>query len=443
MDPLYIFYSWQSDWPDGTNRSLIETALKNAITALNKEETLGVELAVDRDTQDEQGAPHIAETILKKIERATIFVCDVSFINPYVSQDTSLSAPNGKKPRLTPNPNVMLELGYALRVLGPDRILMVFNEASGKVEELPFDIRYRRIIRYTSSPEETGEGVRAGPRKEMEKLFRLNIPAMLHAAEQTLRADRQALMSRADTFRQSRVEKVVAGEPPLNADWSKPLVLLHIIPLMHLDNETVIDVSDQELGERTQRLHPLMTLSKRSEIRGNGFRNSVAPDEHEKHSADGPYRRSHTHIFRNGVVEFADLYWLSDVPFNHGGVRRKGFRFPVFDAACINALRAVIAFYRERAIAAPIAVFLTVCHAKGLVILHHKWGTFQGQPWDDTNHLVLQGQTIEDLAAADAADVALKPIFDQLSQELGLPRALTYGPDGRLDPEVQQALERS
>jgi hypothetical protein len=48
-----------------------------------------------------------------------------------------------------PNPNVLIELGYAVKTLGWNRIVCVFNMAFGRVEDLPFDLRQRRVRCYT------------------------------------------------------------------------------------------------------------------------------------------------------------------------------------------------------------------------------------------------------------------------------------------------------
>ena len=106
-----VFYSWQSDLPNSTNRSLIETALEKAAKAISQDETISVEPVIDRDTQGVPGSPDIARTILQKIDRADAFVCDVSIINP---QSAS---------RKTPNPNVLLELGYAVKSMGETPIV--------------------------------------------------------------------------------------------------------------------------------------------------------------------------------------------------------------------------------------------------------------------------------------------------------------------------------
>jgi len=130
-----VFYSWQSDLSNGTNRNLIEDALKHASKEIQDDETVDIEPVIDRDTQGIAGAPNIATAIFKKIDSSDLFVADVSIIGT-------------TKRRATPNPNVLIELGYALKVLGHERIILVFNTTFGKVEKLPFDLKMHRILTY-------------------------------------------------------------------------------------------------------------------------------------------------------------------------------------------------------------------------------------------------------------------------------------------------------
>ena len=51
----------------------------------------------------------------------------------------------------TPNPNVLLELGFAASVIGWDNIICVYNTAFGIVEDLPFDLKFRRPLLYQYS----------------------------------------------------------------------------------------------------------------------------------------------------------------------------------------------------------------------------------------------------------------------------------------------------
>src|ERR1700691_706033 len=120
-----VFYSWQSDLPNACNRGFIQKALESAAAAIKADNTVEVEPVVDRDTQGVSGAPDIASTIFSKITAADVFVADVSFI--------------GKSDkRATPNPNVLIELGYAFKALGHARVILVFNRAFCRIEEVPF-----------------------------------------------------------------------------------------------------------------------------------------------------------------------------------------------------------------------------------------------------------------------------------------------------------------
>lgn len=130
-----VFYSWQSDSPGNTNRNFISSALEKAAEELRKDETITIEPVIDRDTLGLGGSPDISQSIFEKIDSASVFVCDVSIIDP-----------SSKK--LSPNPNVLLELGYAIKALGWEKIVMVMNTEFGGPAELPFDLRARRVTTY-------------------------------------------------------------------------------------------------------------------------------------------------------------------------------------------------------------------------------------------------------------------------------------------------------
>lgn len=130
-----IFYSWQSDLPNATNRGFINKCLENALTEINHD--LLIDAVVDRDTKNIIGTPDIASSIFSKIDEANIFVADISFIN------------HNSTDKKCPNPNVLIELGYAAKALGWDKVVCVFNADYGKIEDLPFDLRFRRPVSYS------------------------------------------------------------------------------------------------------------------------------------------------------------------------------------------------------------------------------------------------------------------------------------------------------
>jgi hypothetical protein len=158
-----VFYSWQSDLPNPCNRGFIQDALEGAAAAIEADDTIAIEPVVDRDTQGVPGAPDIGSTIFSKITAADVFVADVSI----TGRDEK---------RATPNPNVLIELGYAFKALGFERVILVFNRAFGKIEELPFDLRTRRVLAYDMPLEGKQRGVE---RKNLEKQLDIAIRAAL------------------------------------------------------------------------------------------------------------------------------------------------------------------------------------------------------------------------------------------------------------------------
>jgi hypothetical protein len=159
-----IFYSWQSDLPNSTNRGFIQKALERATKEIESDESVAVEPVIDRDTAGIPGSPDIATTILQKIDKSDVFSCDVSIIN------------SGSKSRPTPNPNVLIELGYALKRMGWGRILMIMNTAYGSVETLPFDLRMKRVITYEAL--EGGIDL-PGERKRLQTILTTALKAIL------------------------------------------------------------------------------------------------------------------------------------------------------------------------------------------------------------------------------------------------------------------------
>lgn len=124
---MKIFWSWQSDTHQPSNRYLVRDVLGELAKSLNgldgaeeadrpPEEDDGIpdddvaghddHVLIDHDMKGLGGMPRIAERILEKIASAAVFVADVTPV---------AKAPSGKH---VPNPNVMLELGYALHALG-------------------------------------------------------------------------------------------------------------------------------------------------------------------------------------------------------------------------------------------------------------------------------------------------------------------------------------
>ena len=138
---ITIFYSWQSDLPGSETRNIIQDSIKDAVRLLRDT----VDIEADRDTKGEFGSPDIAQTIFSKIDDCNIFVADVSAVCRYEATDKD----GNKKVKYMPNPNVMLELGYATHVVGWDNVICVLNADYGAPEDMPFDIASRRLTPFS------------------------------------------------------------------------------------------------------------------------------------------------------------------------------------------------------------------------------------------------------------------------------------------------------
>lgn len=132
MKKFDVFFSWQSDLLAKEYKYYIWKEIEKTCKNLNTEE---IKVTPTESTRGNAGAVEIKDTVLSKIANCQIFICDVSIIGKINDKGTS-------------NPNVMFELGYAVSCLGWERIVLVFNEASGKINDLPFDIRNHRILSY-------------------------------------------------------------------------------------------------------------------------------------------------------------------------------------------------------------------------------------------------------------------------------------------------------
>lgn len=137
--PIIVFWSWQSDSDSKVNRNFVADCIERAARALRREDSIVINL--DRDTKGVGGSPSIVDTIFSKICASDVFIWDATLVT--------------KKPRPSPNPNVLVEYGYALATLGERRLIGVMNTES-KISELdiPFDLRHKRFpIVYSLQPE--------------------------------------------------------------------------------------------------------------------------------------------------------------------------------------------------------------------------------------------------------------------------------------------------
>lgn len=240
-----IFFSWQADRSTRVCRNLQERALERAITNIGQEANLQnanrEEFVLDRDTKDEPGSPPIAATIFRKIDAAAVFVPDCTFVGTRTDG------------RSTPNPNVLLEYGWALKSLGYKRIVPIFNTAFGGSLEtnLPFDLRHLRHPITYHCPEDADEATRKVVREQLAKELTRAISLVLsaHAVNSPI-ADVPAAWKCAEQSNawRTRLIRLDSGEEELCPRLTGPNLQLSIRPR----RRTSIKVG--ELVERVEQL---------------------------------------------------------------------------------------------------------------------------------------------------------------------------------------------
>ena len=170
-----VFWSWQSDAPQRETRGIIKEALELAVAKLNSqvEESARPDgpYAVDHDTKGLSGSPDIVTSILKKIDEATAFVADVT---PIGVVETAV------RTRHVANPNVLIELGYAKKALGLERVIQVWNTAitNCTLDDLPFDMRGRRGPITFSLPVEASTNDYRATRDQLAKNLEVALAAI-------------------------------------------------------------------------------------------------------------------------------------------------------------------------------------------------------------------------------------------------------------------------
>ena len=133
--PITIFYSWQSDLPNNKTRGFIQSCIEAAVKSLRD----AVVVDAQRDTYGVPGTPDIVQTIFSRIDECDLFIADVSTVGVYTPEN------HPDRIKLIPNPNVMLEIGYAAKSLDWSNVICLKNTDFDSQGELPFDLAHRRL----------------------------------------------------------------------------------------------------------------------------------------------------------------------------------------------------------------------------------------------------------------------------------------------------------
>jgi hypothetical protein len=277
-----VFYSWQTDTPAKDCRNFIERALAKAIELLAQdlsidEATREQGLALDKDTKGVAGTPPIVDTIFRKIDSAGVFLADVTFVGKRMDG------------RPTPNPNVLLEYGWALKSRGYARIICVMNTAYGEPTDqtLPFNMKHLRWpIRYLLSESADAAKrteVQGGLVDELKTALRSIIQSSDFIASVPPKPEPPAFkpMQPIDGPARFRRRNESLGVAELGLDVGNshkvklaegPALWLRVMPAVRLNREWSIAELRQAMSRPGQLLLPLGNFSSWSYVRGpDGF----------------------------------------------------------------------------------------------------------------------------------------------------------------------------
>jgi hypothetical protein len=154
---LTLFFSWQGDTPDKVGRTFLKDVLEDICKELSVDKALNSrgDIAVDCDTQGVAGHVPVADTILEKIDRCSIFAADMTLVG---------KLEDGER---VPNPNVLIEYGRAIKVVGNKRVICLMNTAYGEPDKrsMPFNLRHLRFPIQYNLPEDAAPELKKRERK--------------------------------------------------------------------------------------------------------------------------------------------------------------------------------------------------------------------------------------------------------------------------------------
>lgn len=156
MQTFKIFYSWQSDLPGSKTRNFIRECIDEAIELAQESEAIEAER--DEATMGTTGSPDIVATLFSKIDNCDLFIADLS----------SCFTEDQYHEKKSPNPNVMVELGYAVKTLGWERLICLCNTDFGN--KYPFDIAHNRITDFSLKSKSKNE-----VKNDIAKIIFINI----------------------------------------------------------------------------------------------------------------------------------------------------------------------------------------------------------------------------------------------------------------------------
>ncbi|MBI5745978.1 MAG: hypothetical protein HZA13_03140 [Nitrospirae bacterium] len=250
---MKIFWSWQSDTPGNIGRHFVRETLEIALKELNEEPTEvptieeSERLELEHDRKGIPGSPDLVSTILKKIEDSAVFIADVTPVGKGVNERALL------------NPNVAIELGYALAKVGDEGLLMVLNSSFGDRESLPFDLRHKAGPIMFNLGANASKEERKRVQLELTQTLKAAIRDCLRQAENRPSATHEEIPFRSNVAQYFDDGEVLDEREGTNGSIQLsckpgPLLYLRIIPMRVMQRLRESDIKDLVYGINLQPL---------------------------------------------------------------------------------------------------------------------------------------------------------------------------------------------
>lgn len=308
---MKVFWSWQSDTPGKTGRHFVRAALDEAVQKLktssdidepNRAEAIAA-IHVDQDRQGVAGSPDLARTILEKIDASRVVIADVTPVG-LVEEKRNADGELITHAKKIMNPNVAIELGYALSAITDEYLIMVCNKHYGDRDNLPFDLRHKAgPIFYTLAPNADNQTMQK-QKKELVNAFVIALRPYLEATAPSPQEDfrpNQTTFNSAAYFQPNQTLAKV-GDPNIDEVEfgydQRSLAFLRLHPVSRL--QSPLSLADIRLAATKA---PFLS---QQFLAGIVATNEYGAIRFEPRSNPAPEERGHiwvsTQIFRNGEI---------------------------------------------------------------------------------------------------------------------------------------------
>jgi hypothetical protein len=138
LDPI-LFLCYQSEYPEA--RDLLQAELETYLGKFNLKARIPLTLVESHRLS--QGPVRLNSNLMRQIRRSLLFIAD----------GTAILSTQGDPRLLVPNPNVCVELGYALSHKRPEQILLAQMDRTDLPGQFPFDLAVQHKLVFKQKAE--------------------------------------------------------------------------------------------------------------------------------------------------------------------------------------------------------------------------------------------------------------------------------------------------